>query len=329
LIFRHESFQLWESEIAGFLTTKRNDFVTVNRDGINLLALGSKEEKRQIMDAGGNARIIHSLESANFLKVDPSNYLLFACAKMAKREVQVQQEFMKSGSGGDETSFESIYNVKIWQVTLRELLLFNSLYLSKTLAEIVDLVNDQPNPSVFYKSFLEFDGANLCSILSFDSRSMEYLLDGDKFAEHFSTEYPIFYKNKIQKGATKNNEFFYRNAIDNALKHNQVKAVSCIIKYITTYQNVFSSSYLFNRNFSILFEKGVDTVDLFKSEIFMYSFDYDDWPGTHDYEEMENRPYNGSIFDIRNAYRDVFYEDDFEPIDNDDEGPDSKKVDSK
>ena len=122
---------------------------------------------------------------------------------MDKREIQVQQEYMKSGSGGDETSFDSIYNVKIWQVTLRELLLFNSLYLSKTLAEIVDLVNDQPNPSVFYKSFLEFDGANLTSILSFDSRSMEYLLDGEKFESHFSREYPIFYKNKIQKGATK------------------------------------------------------------------------------------------------------------------------------
>jgi len=53
----------------------------------------------------------------------------------------------------------------------------------------------------------------------------------------------------------------------------------------------------------------------------MYTFDYDDWPGTHDYEEMENRPYNGSVFDIRNAYRDVFYEECFEPIDNDDDGP--------
>jgi len=31
LIFRHERFQLWESEIQGFLTKKSLTFVTVNR----------------------------------------------------------------------------------------------------------------------------------------------------------------------------------------------------------------------------------------------------------------------------------------------------------
>jgi len=86
LIFRHESFQLWESEITGFLTAKNNDFVMINREGINILALGSIQ-KRALKDAEGNDRMIHSLESMNFLKVDPSNYLLFACAKTDKREV--------------------------------------------------------------------------------------------------------------------------------------------------------------------------------------------------------------------------------------------------
>lgn len=86
LIFRHESFQLWESEINGFLTNRNHDFVTINRDGINILALGSIE-KRKLRDGQGNERMIHSLEAMNFLKVDPSNYLLFASAKMEKREV--------------------------------------------------------------------------------------------------------------------------------------------------------------------------------------------------------------------------------------------------
>ena len=44
----------------------------------------------------------------------------------------------------------------------------------------MDLVQNQPNPQVFYKSFLEFDGSNMVSILSFDGRSMKYLL-GDEF----------------------------------------------------------------------------------------------------------------------------------------------------
>ena len=55
---------------------------------------------------------------------------------------------------------------------------------------------DQPKPEVFLKSFLEFDGTNMVSILSFDSRSMSYLLD-DRFAGFFQEEFPIFYRNKI------------------------------------------------------------------------------------------------------------------------------------
>ena len=52
---------------------------------------------------------------------------------------------------------------------------------------------------IFYKSILELDGANMVSVLSFDSRCMEFLLD-DEFSEFFSAKYPIFYKNKIRKG---------------------------------------------------------------------------------------------------------------------------------
>jgi len=115
---------------------------------------------------------------------------------MEKREVAVQQEFTRTSNNSDETDFEKIYNIKIWTITLRELMLMQSLYVCKTQSDIVDLVNDQPNPSVFYMSFLELDGTNLTSILSFDSRSMEYLLD-ERFNEYFDKNYPIFYKNKI------------------------------------------------------------------------------------------------------------------------------------
>ena len=78
LIFRHESFQLWESQISGILTHKNNDFIKVNRDGIAIIALGAIE-KRKLRDAEGAERMIHSLESMNYLKVDPGNFLLFAC----------------------------------------------------------------------------------------------------------------------------------------------------------------------------------------------------------------------------------------------------------
>ena len=40
----HEGFQLWESTIKGFLL-RTNDFLILNKDGINILALGNKESK--------------------------------------------------------------------------------------------------------------------------------------------------------------------------------------------------------------------------------------------------------------------------------------------
>ena len=114
------------------MLSKHKDFVSLNRDGINLVALGSTE-KRLLVDQEGNERIIHSLESCNYLKVDHTNYIMFACAKYNDRQIQVQQEVSKQNQqGSDETSFTKIYNIKVWEITLRELLFFQSLYLCKT-----------------------------------------------------------------------------------------------------------------------------------------------------------------------------------------------------
>ena len=90
----------------------------------------------------------------------------------------------------------------------------------------------QPDPRFFYKTFLELGGANFCSILSFDSYSMESLLSEDN-EQYFSEEFPIIYKNKMLKKDGKG--YYYTNAIENALKNNQVKAVNLLIAYIVKY----------------------------------------------------------------------------------------------
>jgi len=58
----------------------------------------------------------------------------------------------------------------------------------------------------------------MASILSFDSKSLGVLLD-EKNAKYFQNEYPLFYKNKITK-SNKQDKYFYRSAIDNALRNN-------------------------------------------------------------------------------------------------------------
>ena len=64
------------------------------------------------------------------------------------------------------------------------------------MSEILELVEAQPKPHVFYKSFLEFNGTNMVSILSFDSRSTKSLTD-ECHSEFFNPKFPIFYVNKI------------------------------------------------------------------------------------------------------------------------------------
>ena len=57
--------------------------------------------------------------------------------------------------------------------------------------------------------------------------------------------------------------------------------------------------------------KGGVTVDkILDSHVFRYSFDFDNWISNHTNDEEYLRPYNGSIFEIRNAYEEVFHEKD-------------------
>jgi len=52
----------------------------------------------------------------------------------------------------------------------------------------------QPDLSIYFKSFMELDKANLVSIFAFDSRVVRALIGReDRHTEH---KYPIFYKIK-------------------------------------------------------------------------------------------------------------------------------------
>ena len=134
----------------------------------------------------------------------------------------------------------------------------------------------QPTPAIFFKSLFEFNGANIVSVLAFDSKSIKFLLD-DGNEKYFQMDYPIFYKNQIQK---KNNplNFYYRTAISNALKNNQIRAVESMIKYITKYQNSYVSFFQFKSSINDLLKKKIGVRDLFNSKIFTTTIEFDEWP---------------------------------------------------
>lgn len=145
-------------------------------------------------------------------------------------------------------------------------------------------------------------------MLAFDSQAIAYLFQDDN-QQYFSAEYPIIYKNKVEKKGGKG--FFYLTAIDAALKTNQVRAVNEIISYIVKYQNNFVSSYLFLHNFPILMEKNIPVKPILDSEIFSVVFDYDNWPGNHTNGEECIRFYKNSFYQLHNNYKTVFPEVEF------------------
>ena len=136
------------------------------------------------------------------------------------------------------------------------------------------------------------------TILSFDSRSIIALLDM-KHEHLFQCKYPVFYKTKVSEDKC-------ISAIDTAIENNQIRATNSIINYIVKYQNNVVFCYLFEENFVSLIEKGINVIDLLKSDIFFHRLDYMEWPSIHSDKCHAIRPYNGSMFKLRNNYHNIF-----------------------
>jgi hypothetical protein len=125
--------------VSGVLLAKSKEFLSFSRAGINVLALGSSS-KRPLKDSMGFNKMIHSLDSLSFLKVDPYNYLNFRCQDYNNRVISVEQEYIKEGFKGKENIYEDLYKIKIHEVTLRELLILQSIYTTSSTHEIVELL---------------------------------------------------------------------------------------------------------------------------------------------------------------------------------------------
>lgn len=104
-------------------------------------------------------------------------------------------------------------------MTLRECLLCQSIYACKLQQDIVKLIEYQPNPQVFFKTFFELEKTNLVTILSFDSRCIKALFN-EKYKDTYDRTYPLFYKIKYNL----NKQEVIISAIDISLKNNQIRA---------------------------------------------------------------------------------------------------------
>ena len=86
--------------------------------------------------------------------------------------------------------------------------------------------------------------------------------------------------------------------------------MSTIVEYITKYQNKWGFANLFYNNLVLLLEKGVELKPLFESEVFFLPIQYQEWqssqPKCDDMKCLNS--YDGSIFDLRHEYKNIFGE---------------------
>jgi len=66
--------------------TKNRDYVTINSEGISLISLDSFD-KKYVKSQDGQEKMIHSLQSINYAKVHPDNFILFNFSHEKKQEI--------------------------------------------------------------------------------------------------------------------------------------------------------------------------------------------------------------------------------------------------
>ena len=77
-----------------------NSIIITNQEGMSIVCLGNCD-KRYLVDEKNKEYVIHSLESFNYLKIDPGNFMSFE-----QREndiiINVMQEYVKTAEAGKD-----------------------------------------------------------------------------------------------------------------------------------------------------------------------------------------------------------------------------------
>ena len=79
LIYRHESFCLWETSIVSIMNQITRDLVILSNEGLSVMDLSSNIVTRNVSSNDNQKYCIHSLASCSYLKLDELNHILFKC----------------------------------------------------------------------------------------------------------------------------------------------------------------------------------------------------------------------------------------------------------
>ena len=79
LMFKMETFCLWETGIMSFLNDSTHDYITLTDTGMKITGLRWDLNTKSVRDNENRKLKLHSLSSCKYLMLDESNHILFSC----------------------------------------------------------------------------------------------------------------------------------------------------------------------------------------------------------------------------------------------------------
>lgn len=134
--YRYESYHLWEANIRSIML-ENHDCIIFSQAGMYTISVG-RRPKRVIQDQSGVEWMMHSLSSCDDLILEESNHLLFVM-KDDHLEISIQEQYHDETG---ETFFEDIYKLNMKEMTLRELMLCQSIYSCRQQYDIINLIKE-------------------------------------------------------------------------------------------------------------------------------------------------------------------------------------------
>ena len=75
--------------MTGLLLEQSKDYLTFSKSGMNVIGLGTQDTKKLKLQ-NGEEKVLHSLDSLSYLKVDAMNYVKFECQDYNNRIMSIE-----------------------------------------------------------------------------------------------------------------------------------------------------------------------------------------------------------------------------------------------
>ena len=63
MVFRHEAFCLWEAVVSAFLNNSTKDYITLDANGVSVMALSGKKFVKEVEAPGEQKAKVHSMQT--------------------------------------------------------------------------------------------------------------------------------------------------------------------------------------------------------------------------------------------------------------------------